>query len=147
MTIDKSHRELFMWKIFQEGLSVEEAAIRCRISARTGFRWLIQLGQTGSFSPLRHRVSIPGKMPYEDQEALFAIVASNRTCHVDELTQLIKIIAIPSGKYSRSFSEENMFTSWRIISLPLREILSSEDTGSSRSWVAIIFSHLINFSS
>jgi DDE superfamily endonuclease len=28
-------------------------------------------------------------MPYEDQQALFELVANNRTCHVDELTQLL----------------------------------------------------------
>ena len=34
-------------------------------------------------------MSIAGKMPYEDQEALFTIVLNNRTCHIEELAQLL----------------------------------------------------------
>ena len=78
-----------MRKIFQEGMTVIDAADHCGISHQTGFRWLIQLDRTGSFLPLRHRTSIPGRMPIEVQEALFAIVANNRTRHIDELTQLL----------------------------------------------------------
>jgi transposase len=89
MTKDKSHRELFISKVLDEGLTVEEAAFHCSISARTGSRWLRQLLRTGSFLPLRHRTSIPGKMPEEDQEALFTIIANNRTRHIEELTQLL----------------------------------------------------------
>jgi hypothetical protein len=36
-----------------------------------------------------HRDAIAGQMPYEDQEALFTLIANNRTAHIDELTQLL----------------------------------------------------------
>ena len=89
MTKGKSHRELFIRKVFGDGMTVQEASTHCSISVKTGSRWLEQFARTGSFLPLRHRTSIPGKMPYEDQEALFTIIANNRTCHVDELAQLL----------------------------------------------------------
>lgn len=38
--------------------------------------------------PVRHRNLIDGKMPHNDQEALFTLVANNRTSYIDELTQL-----------------------------------------------------------
>ena len=70
-------------------MSLGEAAFYCSISARTGARWLQLLNETGSILPQRHRMSIAGKMPYEDQEALFTIVLNNRTCHIEELAQLL----------------------------------------------------------
>lgn len=70
-------------------MTLPQAAIHCSISARTGTRWLQQLNRTGSFLPVRHRISIPGKMPSEDQEALSTIIANNRTCHIEELAQLL----------------------------------------------------------
>jgi transposase len=89
MTKDKSHRELFLALIFEDGKSLEAACRDTKISTRTGARWLEQYHATGSILPVRHRELTDGKMPYDDQEALFALAANNRTCHVDELTQLL----------------------------------------------------------
>ena len=60
-----------------------------KISTKTGSRWLEQYHATGSILPVRHRDSIAGQMPYEDQEALFTLIANNRTAHIDELSQLL----------------------------------------------------------
>ena len=60
-----------------------------KISTKTGSRWLEQYHATGSILPVRHRDAIAGQMPYEDQEALFTLIANNRTAHIDELTQLL----------------------------------------------------------
>lgn len=89
MTKDKSHRELFFALIFEDGESLVHACAACKISTKTGARWLEQYHLTGSILPVRHRNLIDGKMPHNDQEALFTLVANNRTSHIDELTQLL----------------------------------------------------------
>lgn len=89
MTKDKSHRELFLAFIFEDGKSLIDACADCKICTRTGQRWLEQYHLTGSILPVRHRDSIDGKMPHADQEALFTLVANNRTSHIDELTQFL----------------------------------------------------------
>ena len=107
ITKDKSHRELFLRKRFEEGLSLIEAAHQCSISVRTGSRWLRQLNVTGSVLPVRHRVSIEGKMPSEDQEALFTIASNDRTCHMEELTQLL--LQETNHNYSKRLVKQVMF--------------------------------------
>lgn len=87
MTKDKSHRELLMSKIMDDGYSIEAAAAHCKVDPRTARRWLQQLALTGQYIPRRLRMSIPGKMLLEDQEALFALISNNRTMHIDELCQ------------------------------------------------------------
>ena len=89
MTKDKSHRELFFSLIFEDGKSLVTACNESKISTKTGSRWLEQYHATGSILPVRHRDSIAGQMPYEDQEALFTLIANNRTAHIDELSQLL----------------------------------------------------------
>jgi transposase len=87
MTKDNSHRQLFLSMIVDDGYSIEAAAAHVKIDPRTARRWLEMLEQTGQFLPLRFRSPTTGKMRVEDQEALFAIIANNRTMHLDELCQ------------------------------------------------------------
>jgi transposase len=87
MTKEKSHRELFMSLLVDDGYSIEAASAHCKIHQKTARRWLEQLERTGGYLPQRFRTLIPGKMLMEDQEILFAIIANNRTMHLDELCQ------------------------------------------------------------
>ena len=89
MAKDKSHRELFFALIFEDGKSLVRACAACKISTKTDARWLEQYHLTGSILPVRHRDAIDGKMPHDDQEALFTLIANNRTSRIDESTQLL----------------------------------------------------------
>ena len=84
MTKEKSHRKLLFTLIFDDGKSLVHAWTCCKISEKTGARWLEQYHLTGSNLSVRHRDSTDGKMPHDDQEALYSLIAINHTSDIDE---------------------------------------------------------------
>ena len=89
MTKGKSHRELFMRKVFEDGMTVREACLQCGISKKTDRRWIEMRNLTGNFAPLRHRISIPGVMCLEHQELLKFIISNNRNSLIVEIADLL----------------------------------------------------------
>lgn len=79
MTIFKSHQQLFMSMMVDDGYSIEAAAADVKIDPKTARRWLKRPEQTGLYRSLRFRTPIPGKMLIEDQEHLYPIIANKRT--------------------------------------------------------------------
>lgn len=87
MTKDKSHRQLFVKKVMEDGMTIADAAQHCDIGPRTGQRWLSMLRHTGNYLPLRVRKSIPGVMSLEHQDMLQIVISNNRMARIDEITQ------------------------------------------------------------
>ena len=87
MTKDKSHRQLFIKKVLNDGLTVLAASNHCNIGVATGHRWLRMLYRTGNYFPLRVRKSIPGVMSLEHQDMLQIVISNNRMARIEEITQ------------------------------------------------------------
>ena len=87
MTKDKSHRQLFMKKVFVDGMTIKVACTQCNIGISTGHRWMRMLNRTGNYLPLRVRRSIPGIMSLEHQELLQIVIGNIRMARIDEITQ------------------------------------------------------------